>query len=359
MRIGFVVAADRYTGAAAVAELMCRSVQAAGSTGTLLFVGGRNLEHRLKGRWWAHPDLVKGRSPAGLAHNLRRIRRFARDNDVVICHLPHDHFLCVAAGVHRTVPLVRSVRHPKHLRTNPWQRWLHRRVRGNLLAHSRMKAAAGRGPVERTFLVLPVPVEDRFHLGVKPGPWREWLGIPGLSPILGMVGKVAEDRGFNLLLETARHVDPPVHLIAIGHGEALADLQKSAVEAGLEGRVHWLGYRDNDLPELYATMDVALFAAAGSDHGHRAVSEAQACGRPVIAASIDGVTDLIQEGVTGRIVDANPVALSAAVTDLLRDQEVRRSVGRAASRAVEDRRMAAVGSRLVRFIGNIIEGYNR
>ena len=354
MRIGFVVAADRYTGAAAVAELMCRAGAEAGAESRLLFVAGRNLEHRLKGLWWAHPDLVRERSPADLVHNLRRIRRFASDNDVVICHLPHDHFLCVAAGVHRKVPLIRSVRHPKHLASNPWQRWLERPIRGRLLAHSGMTSVVdGIGP-KIPSAVLPVPVEYRFHRGVKSGRWREWLGIPDDAPVLGIVGKIAPGRGFSLALEATRLAGPPTQLIAVGHGEALADLQRSSRERWLGGRVHWLGYRDTDLPELYATMDVLLFAAPGSDYGHRAISEAQACGRPVVAAAIDGVSDLIEDGVTGRIVDPTPSAFAEVIGELLDDRERTRDIRRVAAQSVEDRRMVTVGSQLVEFLNRLI-----
>lgn len=349
MRIGFVVAADRYTGAAAVAELTCRAVRAAGADAGLLFVGGRNLEHRLEDVDWAHPELVKERSPAGLGHNLRRIRRFARDRDAVICHLPHDHSLSVVAGVHRSSLLVRNFRNSKHLTESPWQRRLQRAATGRLLAHSGMAASASGQPS----LALPVPVEDRFHRGVRPGPWRGWLGIPDQATVLGVVGKVAPGRGFGLALAATRLVDRPVHLLAVGHGEALADLQAAAIAAGLEGRVHWLGYRDADLPELYRTMNVVLFPAAGSDHGHRAISEAQACGRPVVAAAVDGVTDLIEDGVTGRIVGLTPDAFAGAISELLADRDRARDMGRDAAQAVEDRRMVRVGGRLLEFLGTL------
>lgn len=350
MKIGFVVAADRYTGAAAVAELMCRAVRAAGLEGELLFVGGRNLDHRLKEVDWAHADLARERSPASFGHNLRRIRQLARNHDAVVSHLPHDHSLCVAAGVRRYSLLVRNFRNLKHLTSNPWQRWLNRTIAGRLVANSGMLDPSS----DRPSLALPVPVEDRFHRGAKPGPWREWLGIPDDAPVLGIVGKVAPGRGFSLALESTRLVDRRVHLLAVGHGEALGDLQRSAVEMGLEGRVHWLGYRGGDLPELYRTMDLVLFPAAGSDHGHRAITEAQACERPVIAASLEGVGDLIKNGVTGRIVGPTPSAFAGAIGELLDNRNRARDIGRAAALAVENRRMVVVGGRLVDFLNSLI-----
>jgi glycosyltransferase involved in cell wall biosynthesis len=357
MNIGFVVAADRHTGAAAVAELMCRAVRSAGAEGRLLFRRGRNLEHRLRGVDWAHPELVKERSPADLYRNLGTVRRFARNLDAVVCHLPHDHALCAAAAVDRTTTVVRSYRHSKHVRRSLWHRWLSGRVCGALLAHSEM-SAAGQFAGLRT-LVVPVPVEDRFHRGVTPGHWRERLGIPDSSTLLGIVGKVSPGRGFERAIETVRQIDGEPHLVAVGHGESLADLRHSASEAGLGERVQWLGYRDGELPGLYAAMDLVLFTAAGSDHGHRAISEAQACGRAVVAAWIDGVGDLVEHGVTGWLVEPGPVELAAAVTGPLADRDRRIAIGRAAAAAVETRRMAIVGSRLVEFLARLVDSPTR
>jgi glycosyltransferase involved in cell wall biosynthesis len=198
-----------------------------------------------------------------------------------------------------------------------------------------------------------VPVEDRFHRGVTAGQWRERLRIPEDAPVLGIVGKVAAGRGFDVAVETVRSVGDGPHLIAVGHGDLLAHVQRSATDAGVDDRIHWLGYRDTDLPGLYATTDVVLFMGAGSDHGHRAITEAQACSRPIVAANIAGVGDLVEDGVTGRIVDPTPQAFAGAVTDLLADRSRLRAIGLAAAAAAEHRRMATIGARLMEFLNGL------
>ena len=353
MRVGLVVFANKWTGAGAVAELNCRALRAVGVDARLLFVGGRNLERRLTGRSWAAPGLVKERRPAHLRSNLRAVGAPAEECDIVVCHLPHDHLLCVAAGIHRRVPLVRAFRHPRHLRRDRYHQFLDNRLSAALLAFSDLEGDLLRARSELPALAPPVPLEDRFTPANGSG-WRARLEIPTGAPVLGMVGKLGRGRGFDILLETAARTQPPVHVLIVGHGEAQLELEALATRLGIASRIRWVGYRDQALPELYAAMDAVLFAAAGSDWGHRMISEAQGCGRPVVAAAIPGVGDLIDDNVNGRIVEGDPAALADAVSSVIDDAETARRLGHAATASAMNRRLAPVGEHLARFLDEVL-----
>jgi len=350
VRTLLVAAANKYTGAAAVAEHCARSLQAAGHEARLIFRPGRNLEARLRREPWAAPRLLKERSLAQLRANLEILRLEAAEADAVICHLPHDHLLCVLAGLHRTTCLVRSYRCGSHLRGGPYQRRLHRRVHAALPAHSEMAPRAQRLLCGAPLLALPVPLEDRFRPGADPGPWRQRLGIPADARVIGMVGKVAPGRGFDLLLQTAARLETPAHVLIVGHGEARPGLERLADRLGLGDRLHWSGYQELDLPQLYAAMDVVLMTAAGSDHGHRTISEAQACARPVVAAALPGVADLVDDGLTGRIAAPEPAALAEAASALLAQPVAARVMAERAAAAVAERRFEPSGHRLADFL---------
>lgn len=353
MRVGLVVFANKWTGAGAVAGLCCHALRAVGVEARLLFVGGRNLERRLAGRSWALPGLAKERLPGRIRQNLRALRDLAEESELVVCHLPHDHLLCVAAGVHRRVPLVRAFRNPRHIRRDPYHRFLDRSLAAALLAHSTLEDALRRTGHRLPAVALPVPLEDRFRPAEGSG-WRRRLGIPPAAPVVGAVGKLAKGRGFELFLEAASRLETSAHVVVAGHGELQPRLQGLATGLGLEHRVHWAGYQDELLPELYAAMDVVLFTTPGSDWGHRAVSEAQGCARPVVAASQAGVEDLINDGVDGRIVTRHPIALAAAVDALIEDPGMARRLGAAAAAAAADRRMKPVGTSLSGFLEQIL-----
>ena len=348
-----VVFANKWTGAGAVAELNCRALHSAGIDARLLFVGGRNLERRLKDSPWAEPGLVKERSIAHFRSNLRTVAGLAAGCDVLICHLPYDHLLCVTAGAHRRAPLIRAFRNPRHIRPDPYHRYLDRRLTAALCSHSALGSDLRRATPILPVAVLPVPLEDRF----KPGDgsrWRERLGIPSEAPVIGVVGKLAQGRGFGLLLDTAARLEAPAHVVVVGHGESLPQLQKRAVNHGLEARVHWTGYQDEALPDLYSTMDVFLFTAPGSDWGHRSITEAQGCGRPVVAVSFPGVEDLVEDGVNGRVVVRDPAALAEAANALINDPESSRRLGHSAVDAASERQFASVGKRIALFLDEIL-----
>jgi len=347
MRVLLVGFANKFTGAAAVAELSCRALRSVGVDSRLLFVAGRNLEERLAGERWASAGLVKERTPLRLAANLDTVREAAAESDAVICHLPHDHFLCLAAGLQQRSTMLRSLRHPGHLPGRPFHRFLLHRCAGLVLANSTMTTRVD----EYATLVLPVPVEDRFAPSVDGRAWRERLRIDAQAPVIGMVGKLAAGRGFDLLLQTAARVSPRPQVIAVGVGEARPALEQLAAELQVE--VLWAGYQEEGLPELYAAMDVVLFAVPGSDHGHRAITEAQACARPVVAAEIPGVEDLIEDRRTGRFVNGGAAAVAEVVSELLGDRVAASEMGNAAAETVYDRRFEAVGNRLAVFIASV------
>ncbi|NOZ78024.1 MAG: glycosyltransferase family 4 protein [Acidobacteria bacterium] len=354
MQVLFIVSSNKYTGAAAAAEHCCRALHAAGVEAKLLFVGGNNLQDRLAGFEWALPDLRKERRLADLKANLARIRDHALESDVVVCHLPHDHTLCHLSRAWKTTPLVRNFRNAKHVAGGPLRGRLYRHLGGATFANTALQEQFqrkhGQPPPAATF---PVPLEERFQPGRDGNPWRRNFGIHDAAPVLGMIGKVAAGRGFDTLIQTAARLSHDLHVLIIGHGEARPRIEALATSLGLAGHVHWAGYRGRELPELYAAMDVVLFPAAGSDHGHRAISEAQGCGRPVVAAALPGVEDLIEDGVTGRIVPGSPTDLAAAVSEILSNRILAERLGHAAALAVESRRFPAVGRRLAAFLEEI------
>ncbi len=351
MHIGFLVSGNKYTGAAAVAEHMTRAVMAAGAQAELLYVAGNNLEERLGVVPWAIPGLRKERGLSDVRNNLRAVRELAERSDAVVCHLPHDHFLSVAAGVHHRRKLIRNLRNARHLRRDPYHKRLLRQAEALLLAnHGLARHLSGVWTSPPPWIAPPVPLEDRFTPAGDRLAWRRALEIPLDSPVLGMIGKVAPGRGFDTLVETAARIEPPVHVLIVGHGEAQPHITSLAESRGLADRLHWAGYREKELPDLYAAMDVVLFPAPGSDHGHRAVSEAQGCARPVVAAAIPGVEDLIEDQRTGRIVPPSPDELAAAVSRLIRQPGRAADMGRSGAEAVARRRFRPSGELLLAFL---------
>jgi glycosyltransferase involved in cell wall biosynthesis len=164
-----------------------------------------------------------------------------------------------------------------------------------------------------------------------------------------MVGKMAKGRGFETLLDAAAKARQSCSILAVGHGELQPALERRARNLEILDHVTWAGKREEDLPLLFAAMDAVVFAASGSDWGHRAISEAQACGRPVITLSLPGVEDLVDHEHNGLIVE-DVSAITAAFDRLIEDPNLGQRLSRGAIRSSVDRRFEVIGRRLGIFL---------
>ncbi len=335
MRVLQVVAADRWTGAAATALQAAEALRGAGVECHFAFRRGHNLERRLAQCEWARPILEPIGSPASFLRSLRALRHLAAGFDVVHTHLPQDHLLASLAG---TRPLVRSIHHPGHLPRHAYYRLLLRRADAFGLANTALVAGLSRGPwADRPRAVLPVALEARFRPGLGAPQVRERLGVPAQAFLVGTIGKLDRDRGHATFLEALARV-PEAWGMVIGKGPHLHHLQRRAEKLGIAGRVVWPGYVEEGLESLYAAMDLFVFPAAGSDWAHRAIAEAAGCGVPTLAADLPGVRGLVEPPLTGELFPRDDApALAAALQRWAANPEQRRQAGAEAARRAAER----------------------
>jgi phosphatidylinositol alpha-1,6-mannosyltransferase len=127
----------------------------------------------------------------------------------------------------------------------------------------------------------------------------------------------------------------------VGSGKRRAQFEALAQELGVADRVRFLsGVPDADLPALYNVADVYLGASRrteGSVEGFGiSLSEASACGVPVIGGRSGGIPDAVREGETGLLVDSEkPEDVAAAIRKVLTTPGLAEALGRAGRAAVE------------------------
>jgi glycosyltransferase involved in cell wall biosynthesis len=101
-----------------------------------------------------------------------------------------------------------------------------------------------------------------------------------------------------------------------------------------EGSVEWLGYR-RDVADLLAQSHIACLPTYGEGLP-KFLLEAAACARPLVTTDIPGCRDIARPGLNALLVPPrDPVALQAALHELLRDAELRRRFGAAGRALVE------------------------
>jgi glycosyltransferase involved in cell wall biosynthesis len=150
---------------------------------------------------------------------------------------------------------------------------------------------------------------------------RAALGVPPSSRLVLSIGRFVPEKGHRHLLESATRIErvkPGVHWVLVGSGELEEPLRDQARRLGLESRVRFTGWRD-DIPDVLALADVFVLPSENEGFGRVAV-EAMAMARPVVAAAVGGVPEIVRDGETGILVPpSDPAALAAAVRSLLDD----------------------------------------
>ena len=137
-------------------------------------------------------------------------------------------------------------------------------------------------------------------------------------PIVFTAARLHAQKGHDHLLAAAVQIPEALFVLA-GDGPDRARLEAKAVQLGIEGRVRFLGQR-NDIDALLASCDIFVLPSL-YEGLPLSVLEAMAAGRPVVATAVGGTNEAVIDGVCGRLVPpADPASLAAAINALLADR---------------------------------------
>lgn len=202
---------------------------------------------------------------------------------------------------------------------------------------------------ESKIVVIPCGVNLELFRPIDPQEARHKLGLPDERRMFLFVGRVDPVKGLNVLLEAmcelTRRVKPcqarDLTLAVIGgdyesHLEALTSdlkcLKDIRRDLGLEDLVVFIGSRaQEDLPYYYSAAIACVMPSLYESFGMVAL-EAMACGTPVIASRVGGLTFTVRDGETGFLVpERDPKALAEKLELVLTDECLRRRLGRRAT----------------------------
>ena len=147
---------------------------------------------------------------------------------------------------------------------------------------------------------------------------RAEFATPENVPLALALGRLHRNKAFDVLLRALAEA-PEVWLWVAGEGPERGALRRLARRAGVEGRVRFLGWRD-DVPALLQAADMLVCPSRVEPLGN-IVLEAWACRRPVVAAAAAGPRELILDGKTGLLVPVEDAsALAAAMTRVVNER---------------------------------------
>ncbi len=188
-----------------------------------------------------------------------------------------------------------------------------------ILADSRAAAARLRGLAGRAH-VVGCPIEP--DPAPTPPPWRS-----DGRPIAGYVGRIEPRKGvLDLAAAAPALAAEGVRVVIAGDDPFGADpgyLARVDSSPGVE-RHPWV----DDADGLMGALDVLVLPSRAEPFG-TVLAEAMNAGTPVVATRVGGLAEVVEDGVTGRLVEpGDPAALAAAVLEVLARREEMGAAGR-------------------------------
>jgi glycosyltransferase involved in cell wall biosynthesis len=148
---------------------------------------------------------------------------------------------------------------------------------------------------------------------------REEIGLlPGQVLLLVIAEMTPNKRHADSIAALLRLGRTDIHLAFAGNGMLELELRKRVSEAGLQDRVHFLGFR-RDIPELLSAAD-ALVHPTEREGLPKCVLEAMSVGTPVIATNIRGNADLLGDGRGLLYPLGDTSALAACIVRVIEDK---------------------------------------
>ncbi len=219
-------------------------------------------------------------------------------------------------------------------------------------------------------VLSPSPASDESlaRLGVERdaiGRWGRGVDTSRFDPSLGdadsypgtikalYVGRLTREKGVDLLVDSfirAQEADPRLHLLLAGGGP-----EEGMLRERLGDRATFLGWLGGDeLARAYASADLFLFCSQTDTFGQVLV-EAGASGLPCVAVDEGGPSSIVVDGETGRLCEADPGMLAAAILQLADSPAWRAKLARQALEAARARTWGAAMTQLADGYDRVIE----
>ncbi len=159
-----------------------------------------------------------------------------------------------------------------------------------------------------------------------------------LPPIYAVtVGHVIRRKGIDVLLEALRQLRAlgvRLPLVIVGDGPERNEFEQLAVRLGVADDVHFVGSFPHEQAIAFVKRSSFFVLASRAEGLPLVIAEAMACGKAVVGTAVDGVPEIVHDGVTGLLVPSeDPTALAAAMRRLHEDPELRDRLARNAQRS--------------------------
>ncbi|TVQ51783.1 MAG: glycosyltransferase family 1 protein [Phycisphaerales bacterium] len=195
-------------------------------------------------------------------------------------------------------------------------------------------------PIWKTSVVHNGVRNARFEVTCDPAEEKERYGIDRMDPTVLFCGRMAYQKGPDLLLEAIpsilKYYDNAKFIFA-GDGDMRWSLEERARDMGIEHAVRFLGYRNgNELPRLFKLADMVCVPSRNEPFGI-VVLEAWSAGKPVVVTQIGGPAEYVAHEQTGLKVYPTVDSIAWGLGTMFMDFDRARRMGKAGLETVQQR----------------------
>jgi phosphatidyl-myo-inositol alpha-mannosyltransferase len=321
----------------------------------VLFPG--ELERRLQASG-IETELIVMRSRFDMTAT-RQVLRLARrwEADLVHTHQPRNTLLARLAALSGGPPVITHVHSPafrestrvaRNLTTGAVDRALASRTRRFIVVSESLRAelrrlgiAEDRIRIVANGIPLPSPASAETRAAL-----RDEFGLPLDEPVVGMVANFRPRKGTELLIQAAGELaraGVPLRVLLVGEAyregdrDYAAELVALGQGAGLGERITFTGFRA-DAERLIAGLDLFVLPSRFGEGLPMVLLEAMGSAVPVVMTPVEGIVEVVQDGLNGLLVAPDDVAeLRDAMRSLLESPARRADLGAAGRETVISR----------------------
>ena len=200
-------------------------------------------------------------------------------------------------------------------------------------------------PEDKIFIVPNGVDTSKFTPRPYPTHLAERLGLGSDSVTIGHIGSIRKLEGLRWLLKAGKMLlsrHPQIKILIVGGGDEVEPLQRLATELGLDSVVHFTGQVPHeDVFDYYALIDIFVIPRVRSRVTELVTPikpyEAMAMGKAVIVSDVAALREIIDDGTTGRICNADdPENLAQKCSALIEDTQLRAELGHRARQWISE-----------------------
>ncbi len=269
-----------------------------------------------------------------------RLRKLIKENEIDIVHV-NTLALYWAIGPARSAgaKVVWHVREdPKYFKHTPVKKYIY--ISDKVIAISDW-VRRSLPQAEKIVVVHNAVDPSSIPLKLNTNGVRNELNVSAGELLVGQVGALSDRKGTDIFLKAASEVIKErndVKFLLVGDytpGEFYrSTVQKLVDQLNLGGKIIFAGIR-SDIYDVISAMDVVASSSRSEPFG-RTIIEAMILGKPVVAAKVGGIPEIIIDGQTGLLVGPeDPASLAGCLLKLLRDSSLRDRIGGGARKRAE------------------------